>query len=212
LVNPITIKMSSNIAVTASFSYCLDGNSDGVADCEQPHVATTLSTNDDYVTVVCPDGTELAEPKAVEDPLPDGLPQGIDFPYGFLDFAVNDVEPGGAAMVKLLVPDGASITTYYKYGPEPGNETPHWHEFMYDEQTRTGAKISGNEITLHFVDGQRGDDDLTANGIITDLGGPGSPGVESTTTTTATEGASGGDDGPSCFINTAALGLPLGSY
>ena len=30
-------------------------------------------------------------------------------------------------------------------------------------------------VTLHFIDGQRGDDDPTANGVIVDKGGPGGP-------------------------------------
>ena len=71
----------------------------------------------------------------------------------------------------IYLPAGANPTTYYKYGPEPGNPTDHWYEFLYNGQT--GAVISGNIITLHFVDGQRGDDDLTANGIIADQGAPG---------------------------------------
>jgi len=37
----------------------------------------------------------------------------------------------------------------------------------------TGADISGNVITLHFVDGQRGDSDGEENGVIVDPGGPG---------------------------------------
>ena len=45
--------------------------------------------------------------------------------------------------------------------------------FTYDGQT--GAEINGNLVTLHFVDGQRGDDDLTPDGKIIDQGGPGSP-------------------------------------
>ena len=40
----------------------------------------------------------------------------------------------------------------------PDNITPHWYEFMYDNQT--GAIINGNTITLHFVDGLRGDDSI----------------------------------------------------
>ena len=43
--------------------------------------------------------------------------------------------------------------------------------FCYDGQT--GAVIVGNVITLYFIDGLRGDDDLTADGTITDQGGPG---------------------------------------
>ena len=43
--------------------------------------------------------------------------------------------------------------------------------------------IHGNVITLHFVDGARGDEDLTANGIIVDTGGPGFPSPLTVTTT-----------------------------
>ena len=34
------------------------------------------------------------------------------------------------------------------------------------------AEINGNQITLHFIDGQYGDDDASANGTIVDPGGP----------------------------------------
>ena len=46
-----------------------------------------------------------------------------------------------------------------------------WYEFIFDG--RTGAEINDNIITLNFVDGMKGDDDITENGIIIDLGGPG---------------------------------------
>ncbi len=98
-------------------------------------------------------------------------PSGIAFPLGFLDFELLNVTPGGAATVTLTSPAGTTIDTYYKYGPEPGNTTPHWYEFLYDGTT--GAEIVGNQIILHFVDGQRGDDDLTDNGVIVDPGAPG---------------------------------------
>lgn len=70
--------------------------------------------------------------------------------------------------------------TYRKYGFEPVDDPntsinerteAHWYDFMDDGTT--GAVISGNTITLKFVDGQRGDDDITVNGTIMDQGGPG---------------------------------------
>jgi hypothetical protein len=48
----------------------------------------------------------------------------------------------------------------------PDNLTSHLYEFMYDGQT--GAEINGAIITLHFVDGKRGDHDLMVNGRVTD--------------------------------------------
>jgi hypothetical protein len=57
----------------------------------------------------------------------------------------------------------------------PINETTtlHWYDFMWDETTQTGAVITGNLITLYFVDGRRGDDNITVNNSIWDQGGPG---------------------------------------
>lgn len=63
-----------------------------------------------------------------------------------------------------------AVHRYYKYGPTPGNPTPHWYDFSYDGTT--GAQSNGSRVTLHFVDGARGNDDLTANGVIVDPGGP----------------------------------------
>ncbi len=53
----------------------------------------------------------------------------------------------------------------------PDNAISHWYEFLFDGTT--GAEISENIITLHFVDGKRGDNDIIANGIIIDPSGPG---------------------------------------
>ncbi len=76
----------------------------------------------------------------------------------------------GSRVVTLY--DGAATrpTRYYAYGPTPGNATPHWYDFTFDGTT--GAEILPDRIVLHFVDGQRGDDDLTANGSITHTGAP----------------------------------------
>ena len=63
--------------------------------------------------------------------------------------------------------------TYYKFGPTAGNATPHWYEFLYDGSTGAVIDNAQHTITLHFVDGERGDDDLVANGTIVDPGGTG---------------------------------------
>ena len=72
---------------------------------------------------------------------------------------------------------------------------------MFDSLTNTGAVINGNIITLHFVDGLRGDDDLTANGTIVEPGGPAS------TTDDGTGGGGGGGSSGGCFIATTSQGL-----
>ncbi len=95
---------------------------------------------------------------------------GFNFQQGFFEIHVTRVAPGGAAEIQITLPQGAAPDAYFMYGPEPGNALDHWYRFDYDGIT--GAVINGNVVTLHFVDGQRGDADLTANGIIADPGGP----------------------------------------
>ena len=46
----------------------------------------------------------------------------------------------------------------------------HPYEFMLADGT--GAEIVGNTVALHFIDGQKGDDGLIAEGTIVDDGGP----------------------------------------
>jgi len=73
--------------------------------------------------------------------------------------------------VEILVHAGQAVNTYYAFGPTPDDPTDHWYPFMYDGQT--GAVIYSDRIVVHYVDGQRGDTDLTANGEIRDPAAPG---------------------------------------
>jgi len=189
-----------------------DANNDGTPDRLQKDVAS-LQSHDlvDYVRLESSAGTTLSDCKVIVIlGLSDSPPEGIDFNNGFFNFSVSDVGPGGSATVTLYLPAGATADTYYKYGPTPDLPFDHWYEFMYDG--RTGAEIVGNVITLNFVDGERGDDDLEANGIIVDQGGPG------TTNEPAPEpapepdpepvpGPSGDGGSGGCFIGTVAKSL-----
>jgi hypothetical protein len=104
--------------------------------------------------------------------------------------------------VTLYLPNGASPTTFYKYGPEPTEPDDHWYEFLYDGET--GAEINKNIITLHFVDGKRGDGDLDdTNGVIVDPGGPGL----SNGNTDGSSHDKGGNGG--CFVITAKFSSPI---
>jgi hypothetical protein len=127
------------------------------------------------LTLESPEGTRIESVEPVGNPSPVNTPEGIAFPYGFVRFVITGVEEGGGLVVTLTLEEGAIVNTYYKYGPTLDNPEPHWYEFLFDGTT--GAVISGNIITLHFVDGQRGDYDLTANGVIVDPGAPGFGGI-----------------------------------
>jgi uncharacterized protein (TIGR03382 family) len=149
-----------------------DGNNDGTKDSLQDNVTSLPNVNGDYVTVASPSGTTLTNVTSGNNPSPADAPAGVTFPAGFTSFEVGNLPAGGAVDVDLIVnlPAGTTINTYWKFGPEPSNSTPHWYEFLFDGTT--GATISGNVITLHLVDGLRGDDDLAVNGVIIDPGAP----------------------------------------
>jgi len=193
-----------------------DGNGDGRPDHEQGNVTSGHTCDYQYyVTLSVHDPGTLSDCKVLDNPLPDVVATGVDFQYGLFEFTVNNVGAGDATTLMLYLSDGAEPITYYKHGPTPDDPTDHWYEFLYDGQT--GAEIDGSVITLHFVDGQRGDDDLDAtNGVITDQGGPGfaSTSYTDTTTTGGGDGSSGGSSGGGsggggCFIATAAFGSPM---
>ena len=115
------------------------------------------------------------------------LPDGIVFPFGFLELAVIVPSGGTATTVTISGLDTSVITDYYKYGVTPDDPAdPHWYSFLNDAQTPpTGMEIVDGNLVLQFVDGGRGDDDLQQNAVIFDIGGPVSAGqVDSPPTAT----------------------------
>ena len=75
-----------------------------------------------------------------------------------------------ATTLTLVLSESLPITSYFNFGPTPDNPEAHLYEFLFDETT--GAEFLEDRILLHFVDGQRGDHDLTVNGVIETLGVP----------------------------------------
>lgn len=116
--------------------------------------------------------------------------QSFVYPYGLIEFDIDNCSTPKNSLDKTITPQNGpmqGIVTfifwddahnpidltgliYRKYGKTPDKPSPHWYDFMYDGTT--GAQIQGNQVTLHFVDGQRGDDDITVNFYIQDQGGP----------------------------------------
>jgi cyclophilin family peptidyl-prolyl cis-trans isomerase len=94
----------------------------------------------------------------------------VQFNDGIFTFNITGAMDPVGDVVTLY--DGATTrpTRYYAYGPTPDNNAAHWYDFTFDGTT--GAEILSDRIVLHFVDGQRGDDDMTANGSITHTGAP----------------------------------------
>jgi cyclophilin family peptidyl-prolyl cis-trans isomerase len=89
---------------------------------------------------------------------------------GLLTFTMDGAKCLDACTVTLVNGDGSPATRYYNYGPTPDNPARHWYDFTYDNVTKTGAEFVNGKILLHFVDGLRGDDDITADGSVTHTG------------------------------------------
>jgi hypothetical protein len=149
-----------------------DGNHDGIPDWQQGNVASFHTYDPQggrhYVTLAVPSGQRIeyvSTSRTIDAP----PPEWVSFPYGFFSFAITGMNAGGSTTMTLYL-DGTPPKTYYKYGKTPDNPQDHWYEFSYDGET--GAEVVGNTVVLHFVDGKRGDHDLTANGRVTDPGGP----------------------------------------
>ena len=170
-----------------------DGNGDGTPDSEQSFVVSGRNYSDNqYVTIEFPDTATIDEFSVIETP--PGAPDDVAFTWDCFRFALDGLASGSAIQVMIFLPEGSEAVSYYKYGPTTDDTNPHWYEFLYDGTT--GAEINGNEITLHLVDGDRGDDDLSANGSVLDDGGP---------VVAVSDDATGGGSGSSsgCFISTA---------
>ncbi|HHH43695.1 MAG TPA: choice-of-anchor D domain-containing protein [Gammaproteobacteria bacterium] len=200
--------------IEAAVSASGDGNLDGIADVLQDSVASLPDTFGRYITLAADPGMKLAGVQAITSPAPDTTPRlasgSLDFRHGFIAFQLNEVPVGGAATVTLYLPEGETATHYFKFGRLPSDiivrdpvvgviaRPPHWYDFSFDG--RTGAEIQGNRIILHFRDGERGDDDLTANGSITDPGGP---------ALASASGSSGGGGGGCSLSQNAGRGNRL---
>ncbi len=176
-----------------------DGNDDGTADSTQANVVSTHNADASMYVTLATDASNTLDAEPIENPDDSAeTPSGVTLDYGYYDITLTGLAAGGATTVTIILPEDADTPdTYYKFGPTADNTTPHWYEFLYDSTTETGAEFDGNVITLHFVDGLRGDGDLDAtNGVIDDPGAPGRvdaiPAV--------------GTDDDNCFITTASSG------
>ena len=117
------------------------------------------------------DSYALADLSAVAeaDLPPEGKPNKV-FPHGFFSFKIIGFTAGDAVTVTITLPSAVPVgTQYWKYGPTPTDPTDHWYQLPMDDDD------GDNVIIITLVDGGLGDDDLTADSVIVDQGGPGNP-------------------------------------
>ena len=106
---------------------------------------------------------------------PLSAPVGVSFPHGLFDFKVGGCGPGATATVQVTFPQAIPAgSQYWKYGPTPGPVAAHW--YALGAGAPNNLVMNANMATFTITDGGLGDDDLTADGVIVDQGGPGIPG------------------------------------
>jgi len=151
-----------------------DGNGDGIPDSQQDNVASLPNgTNGHCIPFATSNNQIMSHVHLISAPA--DAPQEAEFSQGVFSWTATGLSAGDATTVTLVLhtTDSANLpNSYWKYGPTPADPSDHWYLFNFDAESGTGAQINGNTITLHFVDGQRGDADLTVNGEISDPGGP----------------------------------------
>ncbi|MFK5984684.1 MAG: choice-of-anchor D domain-containing protein [Pseudomonadota bacterium] len=165
-----------------------DGNNDAIPDNTQDNVATLLAANSKYITfitdktILVKKATSFVDVRLLNTAPADGQPTDANFNYGLYSYSI--ILPQGVVgdgmNIGILLPAGEQPEKFYKFGPTKDNTSPHWYDFSYDAASLTGAQFIGdvslqspsgsglkrNFITVSYIDGQRGDDDLLANGII----------------------------------------------
>jgi uncharacterized repeat protein (TIGR02543 family) len=149
---------------------CTGSGGGTTASCSAPNAATATGSGTGRASIS--GGTwvvDAANSGFVATSTVPSLPPGTTFPHGLLNLKLTTGVAGTSATVLITYPSALPAgTVYWKYGRTASNTSAHWYQFA-------GAAISGSTITLTLTDGADGDDDYTANSVITDPGGPGVP-------------------------------------
>lgn len=88
------------------------------------------------------------------------------FPHGVFEYELIGCDVGSTVTITTEWPNLYGISNYMKYGPTP---TSRGRSLWYVPKN---LKLEGNRVSFTITDGQLGDDDLVANGVIKDPGGP----------------------------------------
>ncbi|QJR16044.1 IPTL-CTERM sorting domain-containing protein [Usitatibacter palustris] len=169
--------ITANCTVVASFVSTANTNFSGPSATGTGTITAAITGGSVTCGFTTPQFIPLAGHAA--SPPAGSAPNGYNFPHGLFDFRTTLCTPGSTLTFAITYPAALPAgTQYWKYGPTPGNATPHWYTLP--------VTIAGATATFTITDGGLGDDDLTANGAIVDQGGPGVPGAAGTATAVPT--------------------------
>lgn len=155
-----------------------DGDDNGVPDYQEARVASLPTfSGGGYATLAVPEGLTLVGVTAVDNPSPGDVLYRRSFPLGLFDFTIQGLNTGGCTTLTLWLTHPAETVDLFAYdmhGPTPGEPSPHWYEF--DPEDSSAIRIFPGEtatrIELDLCDAQLGDDVLTQDGQVIEVGGP----------------------------------------
>ncbi len=162
---------------------CADSDKDGI--CDSPYALD--ANNTDFLPLALPSGAPVesstgkgtvffnTDTGAIENlmavnvsDIPEAPPGDVNLYYGLFRFNITGIPTGGSVNLTLTFPNNLPAgTTYWKYGANASNATPHWYTIQ--------SEVNGNKLAFTLTDGGDGDDDLAANGNIRDDNGPSIP-------------------------------------
>jgi len=128
-----------------------------------------------------------------------GMPLGLRFPYGLVGFQIAGLNPGDTTTITITFPENLSTdAAWFWVDPDLAD----WIDI-------TGhVRWSGTTASWEITDGDVGDSDGIADGIITD---PVGPALDSSQASPGPPTQSG-NSGRNCFIATAAYGSYLDAH
>ena len=186
--------------------YSVDFNLDNIPDNDQPGTIKCVQSSDGSVFIgiekISDSISEIEELEMIDpETISDTANRPQDLIFGLVSYRLRVNQPGATALLEIYFSGEIfESDTFFKYDTING-----W----YDYSDHTTFNNDGQSVTVELKDGDYGDSDGIANGIIVDPGGIASAG-STYVSTGINSGGSGGGGG--CFIATAAYGSPIHPY
>jgi len=180
--------------------YSVDFNLDNIPDNDQPGTIKCVQSSDGSVFIgiekISDSISEIEELEMIDpETISDTANRPQDLIFGLVSYRLRVNQPGATALLEIYFSGEIfESDTFFKYDTING-----W----YDYSDHTTFNNDGQSVTVELKDGDYGDSDGIANGIIVDPGGIASAG-STYVSTGINSGGSGGGGG--CFIATAAFG------
>jgi hypothetical protein len=191
---------SNGIPDASEVNSSVDFNLDGIPDNDQPEIIKCVQSVDGSTYIGVEKISEsISEIEALEMIDPEAIPDTVDKPedliFGLISYRLRVKQSGDKASLKIYFSEGIfESDVFIKYDTING-----WQDYS----DHTTFNDDGQSVTLELKDGDYGDSDGIANGVIVDPLGIATEGTTFLGDITSSNESSGGGG---CFVATAAFG------